>query len=287
MGLRIQNNIEAFNTHRQLDGDGGAGLEVDGEALQRLPHQPRRRRRRRPRHLGEDARPDRRPRAGAANAQDGISLVQTAEGALSEVHSMLQRVRDLKVQSNNGTLDANDQNCDRRPRSLEISKEVTSIVDDTQFNGKTVFGSTDSFTFQVGANDSETISIAATNLDALGVAAGGLSALTQLAAAPSSARSPPRSAPAAWRDLRHRHDDRERLQAARPVRRGPEPPRAPSDQPGHLPGEPDGVGVAHPRRRHGVGDDQVHEAEHPAAGRHEHARAGQPGARRASCRCSR
>ena len=43
------------------------------------------------------------------NAQDGISLVQTAEGALSEVHSMLQRVRDLKVQINNGTLDTNDQ----------------------------------------------------------------------------------------------------------------------------------------------------------------------------------
>ena len=42
MGLRIQNNVEAFNTHRQLIGDEHGGLEVDGEALQRLPHQPRR-----------------------------------------------------------------------------------------------------------------------------------------------------------------------------------------------------------------------------------------------------
>ena len=41
MGLRIQNNIEAFNTHRQLTATVDAGLEVDGEALQRLPHQPR------------------------------------------------------------------------------------------------------------------------------------------------------------------------------------------------------------------------------------------------------
>ena len=40
MGLRIQNNVEAFNTHRQLDGDVGAVGEVDGEALQRLSHQP-------------------------------------------------------------------------------------------------------------------------------------------------------------------------------------------------------------------------------------------------------
>ena len=41
MGLRIQNNIEAFNTHRQLSATATAGFEVDGEALQRLPHQPR------------------------------------------------------------------------------------------------------------------------------------------------------------------------------------------------------------------------------------------------------
>ena len=62
------------------------------------------------------------------NAQDGISLVQTAEGALTEVHSMLQRVRDLKVQYDNGTLDADDAR--RSPSEvLEITKEVTTIVD--------------------------------------------------------------------------------------------------------------------------------------------------------------
>ena len=59
------------------------------------------------------------------NAQDGISLVQTAEGALAEVHSMLQRVRDLKVQFNNGTLERRRQGRDRG-RGREIAKEVKS-----------------------------------------------------------------------------------------------------------------------------------------------------------------
>jgi flagellin len=181
MGLRIQNNVEAFNTHRQLTATASAA----SKSMEKLSSGYRINR------AADDAaglgisEKMRGQIGGLAqaqrNAQDGISLVQTAEGALSEVHSMLQRVRDLKVQSNNGTLDANDQNS-IASEVLEISKEVKSILDDTQFNGKTVFGSTDSFTFQVGANDSETISIAATNLTLSG-AAGGLSSLTQLAGA--------------------------------------------------------------------------------------------------------
>ena len=70
------------------------------------------------------------------NAQDGISLVQTAEGALTEVHSMLQRVRDLKVQYNNGTLDANDKTA-IAAEVAEIAKEIGNIIDETKFNGKT------------------------------------------------------------------------------------------------------------------------------------------------------
>src|SRR4051794_9602597 len=181
MGLRIQNNIEAFNTHRQLT----ATSVQASKSMEKLSSGYRINR------AADDAaglgisEKMRGQIGGLAqaqkNAQDGISLVQTAEGALSEVHSMLQRVRDLKVQSNNGTLDANDQNS-IASEVLEISKEVKSILDDTQFNGKTVFASTDSFTFQVGANDSETISIAATTLTLSG-AAGGLSSLTQLAGA--------------------------------------------------------------------------------------------------------
>ena len=74
------------------------------------------------------------------NAQDGISLVQTAEGALNEVHSMLQRVRDLKVQFDNGTLERRRQGRRSRAEVLEIAKEVKSIVSDTKFNGKALFG---------------------------------------------------------------------------------------------------------------------------------------------------
>jgi flagellin len=112
------------------------------------------------------------------NAEDGISLVQTAEGALSEVHSMLERVRDLKVQYNNGTLDDNDKQS-IGAEVFQVAKEVKSILDDTEFNGKTVFGTGDSFTFQVGANQGETISMAATNLQHATVS-GGLSDFTGL-----------------------------------------------------------------------------------------------------------
>ena len=62
------------------------------------------------------------------NAQDGISLVQTAEGALTEVHSMLQRVRDLKVQFNNGTYSDDDKDA-IAAEVAQIAQEVSSIVD--------------------------------------------------------------------------------------------------------------------------------------------------------------
>ena len=109
MGLRIQNNVEAFNTHRQLN----ATSAQSAKSMEKLSSGYRINR------ASDDA-------AGLAisekmrgqigglaqaqrNAEDGISLVQTGEGALNEVHSMLQRVRDLKVQFNNGTLSTDDK----------------------------------------------------------------------------------------------------------------------------------------------------------------------------------
>src|SRR4051794_4711067 len=115
------------------------------------------------------------------NAQDGISLVQTAEGALTEVHSMLQRVRDLKVQFANGTNSSDDKDA-IASEVLQIGKEIGDIVTQTKFNGTAVFGST-GFTFQVGANDSETIATTAADFTG-GIStngAGGLSQLTALA----------------------------------------------------------------------------------------------------------
>src|SRR4051795_12158557 len=139
MGLRIQNNIEAFNTHRQLT----ATASQASKSMEKLSSGYRINR------AADDAAglgisEKMRGQIGGLdqaqrNAEDGISLVQTAEGALSEVHSMLERVRDLKVQFNNGTLDSADQDA-IASEVLEIAKEVKSILDDTEFNGKSLFG---------------------------------------------------------------------------------------------------------------------------------------------------
>ncbi len=180
MGLRIQNNVEAFNTHRQLSvtsmqasksmeklssgyrinraADDAAGLAISEKMRGQI---------------GGLAQAQR-------NAQDGVSLVQTAEGALTEVHSMLQRVRDLKVQFANGTLSSDDKDA-IAAEVAQIGAEVKDIVEDTKFNGTAVFGS-GTFTFQVGANDSETIATQVANLStAIGTAGtGGLAELTGL-----------------------------------------------------------------------------------------------------------
>src|SRR5215216_2641374 len=155
MGLRIQNNVEAFNTHRQLTTTSAAAAK----SMEKLSSGYRINR------AADDA-------AGLAisekmrgqigglaqaqrNAQDGISLVQTAEGALSEVHSMLQRVRDLRVQISNGTLSA---------EAKQLATEIRSIRNTTSFNGIALLkGDADGLTvgnqpdvkFQVGANDLE------------------------------------------------------------------------------------------------------------------------------------
>src|SRR3954449_10400087 len=141
MGLRIQNNIDAFNTHRQLQISSNAASSsmeklssgyrinraADDAAGLAISEQMR----------GQIGGLDQAQR----NAQDGVSLVQTAEGALDEVHSMLQRVRDLKVQFNNGTLSSDDQDA-IASEVYEIGKEISSISTDTKFNGTAVFGST-------------------------------------------------------------------------------------------------------------------------------------------------
>src|SRR3954462_13162897 len=176
MGLRIQNNIEAFNTHRQLT---ATGVQAS-KSMEKLSSGFRINR------AADDAAglgisEKMRGQIGGLsqaqrNAQDGISLVQTAEGALGEVHSMLERVRDLKVQFNNGTLDQSDQDA-VAAEVLEISKEVSNIVTGTQFNGTSVFDN--QFSFQVGANEGETIALNATGLSGT-IAAGGLAGLTAL-----------------------------------------------------------------------------------------------------------
>lgn len=97
------------------------------------------------------------------NVQDGISLVQTAEGALSEAGEIAQRMRELAVQAGNDTLDASDRGkIDVEMKQLQ--QEMGKIAEETKFNGnKLLDGTTTSFTIQAGAN-AETRTVTTGNL---------------------------------------------------------------------------------------------------------------------------
>ena len=108
---------------------------------------------------------------GIRNANDGISLAQTAEGALNEVTNMLQRIRELAVQSNSGTYAAADRtNMDAEVTAL--ATQIDSVLANTKFNGVALFstsGTDATFSIQAGANSGDTItltskSFTATNL---------------------------------------------------------------------------------------------------------------------------
>jgi flagellin len=91
-------------------------------------------------------------KVAARNAQDGISVVQTAEGALTEVHAILQRMRDLAVQAANDSNNA-DARANIATEVTSLQSELTRIADSTNFNGtKLLDGSTASLKFQVGAD---------------------------------------------------------------------------------------------------------------------------------------
>src|SRR5687767_9860386 len=165
MSLRIQNNVNAFQAHRRLvdsstnmaksmerlssgyrinrGGDDAAGLGIS----ERMRAQAR--------GLGQAQR----------NIQDGISLVNTAEGNLNEVHAMLQRVRELAVQYKNGSLSGTDRNAIQAEVS-QLASEIERIGTQSQFNGINLLNATSTVTFQVGANDSDTITMGLIDLDA-------------------------------------------------------------------------------------------------------------------------
>ncbi|KYD06401.1 flagellin Hag [Bacillus atrophaeus] len=170
--MRINHNIAALNTYRQLSANSNASQKNMEKLSSGL----------RINRAGDDA-------AGLAisekmrgqirgldmaskNSQDGISLIQTAEGALTETHSILQRVRELAVQANNtGTQDTTDLGAiqDEIGSLLEeiggVDGASKGISDRTQFNGKQLlngdFNSTDGqkLQFQIGSNDGQTLSV--------------------------------------------------------------------------------------------------------------------------------
>jgi flagellin len=166
MSLRIQNNVEAFNAQRMLV----AGSDKLSKAMEKLSSGYRINR------ASEDA-------AGLAiseklrgqigglaqahrNTQDAISMVQTAEGALNEVHSMLQRVRELAVQYKNGTLSDGDRTAIQSEMN-QLRSEVERIGTDTEFNNiKLLDSDSSTVSFQVGAADGQQISVATISVGA-------------------------------------------------------------------------------------------------------------------------
>jgi flagellin len=172
MPLMINSNIASLNAQRQLM---NSGADLD-KASERLASG------RRINSAGDDA-------AGLAisnrqtsqirgldqairNANDGISLIQTAEGALDETTNILQRMRELSVQASNGiysdtdraTLDAEVQ---------QLKSEIDRIAETTSFNGQKILdGTLGELKLQVGANANETIAVEVGTLDAKGLGSG-------------------------------------------------------------------------------------------------------------------
>lgn len=169
----IQHNMAAANTNRQLGitsgnlaksteklssgyrinraGDDAAGLSISEKMRGQI--------------RGLDQ--------ASTNAQDGISLIQTAEGALDETHSILQRMRELSVQAANDTNTAEDRDAITKEITA-LTSEIDRISETTEFNTQGLLDGTFNGSFQIGANSSQTIdvSIGKVNSASLGLTGG-------------------------------------------------------------------------------------------------------------------
>jgi flagellin len=106
------------------------------------------------------------------NTNDGISLAQTADGALGEVSNMLQRVRELAVQASNGTYQASDR-ANLQTEVAALQSQISDVVTNTKFNGNTLFSATSAattFTLQTGANATDTTAIGVGGLNSVAAA---------------------------------------------------------------------------------------------------------------------
>src|SRR5215208_8252713 len=158
MSLRIQNNVEALGAHRNLNDTSSkiaksmerlsSGFRINRAADDAAGLSISERMRSQINGLAQANR----------NIQDGVSMVQTAEGNLDEVHSILQRVRELAVQYKNGSLSTAGKGAIQSEVDA-LSSEITRIQGAAQFNGISLLGTASAITFQVGANDGQTIAI--------------------------------------------------------------------------------------------------------------------------------
>ncbi|REJ17162.1 MAG: flagellin [Caldibacillus debilis] len=180
--MRINHNISALNTYRQLSfnntqtaknleklssgyrinraGDDAAGLAISEKMRGQI----------------------RGLEMATKNAQDGISLIQTAEGALNETHAILQRIRELAVQAANDTNTDNDRD-ELQKEVNQLIAEIDRIADTTQFNTKNLLnGSGTGIVFHIGANQDQnvTLDISSMKAKALGLQTGSGSGLQNL-----------------------------------------------------------------------------------------------------------
>lgn len=173
--MRIVNNISAMNTHRQLTvadsnlskslerlssglrinraGDDAAGLAISEKMRAQI----------------------RGMKQAIRNAQDGISVIQTAEGALAEIHNMLNRMRELAVQAGNSTLTDGDKT-KLNDEFFLLSEEISRIAQTTEFNTMVLLsgafapgGEIGKITLQIGANAGQVLEVEIGNMTASGL----------------------------------------------------------------------------------------------------------------------
>jgi flagellin len=181
MGLVINTNVSALNAGRTLN----RSTQALNQSLERLSSGLRINR------AADDA-------AGLAvaegfnsvvrgtqvaqrNSQDGVSLVQTAEGALSETTSILQRIRELAVQSANGTQSTNNRTA-IDDEVKQLLDQIDDIATDTEFNGIRILSSSQTVTLQSGAMQSQTLTISMTGAKTSELGVSGVRVSTMAAA---------------------------------------------------------------------------------------------------------
>ena len=179
--MRINNNIMAMNAHRQLAinqsnssrsmeklssgfrinraGDDAAGLAISEKMRAQI------------RGLKQASR----------NAQDGISLIQTAEGALNESHAILQRMRELAVQAATDT-NTNDDRAELQKEVTALIAELDRIGSDTEFNTKKLLDGNLTATIHIGANEGQALEISISTMTSTGLGVSTVNIATQAGA---------------------------------------------------------------------------------------------------------
>ncbi len=158
---------------------------------------------------------------GIRNANDGISLAQTADGALNEATNMIQRIRELATQSASGTYQDATDRAYMQNEVDELTAQLDQVITNTKFNGVALFdGSTAAVTVQTGANAADTVDLAMSDLTTLAASGGAAGSYDVSTAATANAAL-------ATLDTELELD----LECARYAWRGAKPPRIGGQQP--------------------------------------------------------